>query len=412
MDESTKAEDLADCLRDPWLGRLGYETLPGVYGGRFLGSYWDGRSRVDLYAYAHDPSARLPVTWEIFLRLQMLSTFVHEVAHHQDRMQRLAGRRWTGDDDETVEGYADSFEAEWVRRYVAPYLEDAYPDAVEQLLAWIRDHGGASLSLCMLASDCWWQAKGVVAISSFGSARDAFRTLVRETREDGDVVAARVSFAHKLAQAGHEGEAMRVAEGVLYEQPANVGALSLLAKLLADAGEHRRAEATALLAVKHDSTCVEAWQTLACVREAVQDWAGLLEAATRILSLADDQPARTVRPLRQRSRANLELERFDDAAADLERLATMPWGRPWADAMRPLLLLRTGRYEESLAAGRNRDPNAPLLQRTILDAVAWEATRKLDPLAATGPLSRGTLDALRQLSFTAWADQLAADGSR
>jgi hypothetical protein len=90
----------------------------------------------------------------------------------------------------------------------------------------------------------------------------------------------------------------------------------------------------------------------------------------------------------------------------------MPWGRPWADAMRPLLLLRTGRYEESLAAGRNRDPNAPLLHRTILDAVAWEATRKLDPLAATAPLSCETLDALRQLSFTAWADQLAADGSR
>jgi hypothetical protein len=69
------------------------------------------------------------------------------------------------------------------------------------------------------------------------------------------------------------------------------------------------------------------------------------------------------------------------------------------------------RPEEVIAAGCNRAPNAPLLHPTILDAVAWEAARRLDPSKEAAPLSSDTLAALQRLSFTAWADQLAAESS-
>src|SRR5262249_39613447 len=41
--------------RDPWVGRVSYEILPGVFAGRYLGTWFHPPTRIDLYAYVYDP---------------------------------------------------------------------------------------------------------------------------------------------------------------------------------------------------------------------------------------------------------------------------------------------------------------------------------------------------------------------
>jgi hypothetical protein len=83
--------------------------------------------------------------WELLLRLWGLSTFVHEVAHHDDAMRRVARGRWRMAVKKKVEDYADTLQAEWARDVVVPYLERAYPAEVALLNAWMARHGGLAL---------------------------------------------------------------------------------------------------------------------------------------------------------------------------------------------------------------------------------------------------------------------------
>lgn len=230
-DENLTAEERATAIRDPWLGRLGLEELPGVFVGEVLGTYWNPQARIDLYAPVHDPAATIPAAWQVYFRLQMLSTFVHEVAHHQDRMHRLANGRWRGDDRATEELYANRQQSQWVRQCVVPYLEEAYSAAVEELLAWVRDHGGVALPLTMLASDCWWPADGKLTLVSFGSARDAFTRLVRETSAGICSMAARLSFARGLCANMNYTEALVVAQTIVAAEPENTDALAIISKI-------------------------------------------------------------------------------------------------------------------------------------------------------------------------------------
>jgi len=139
--------------RDPFTGRPSLQVFPNVYEGPCLGVYGCGRGRIAIHAHVYDPKAlTVPQTiCELYLRLRALTTFMHELAHHHDEIQRVRRGRWLADRKENVESYAEKMEYTWTREFVLPYLEEAYPQAAQDLAEWVEHYGvcpPASRILC------------------------------------------------------------------------------------------------------------------------------------------------------------------------------------------------------------------------------------------------------------------------
>jgi hypothetical protein len=81
-------EDLEGAFCDPLIGRIGFEHLPAVYCGRILGQYHPDSARIFLCAYVYDENLPEREMWELYLRLSMLATLVHEIGHHYDMSAR------------------------------------------------------------------------------------------------------------------------------------------------------------------------------------------------------------------------------------------------------------------------------------------------------------------------------------
>jgi hypothetical protein len=107
---------------DPYLGRVGFEFAPGVWLPSILGTYDRESMTIHLYGYVKAPDAILSREQSVELILRMLRTLVHEVAHHQDRTQRVARGRWRMDDTERDERYADLMTRRWCYEVIVPYL--------------------------------------------------------------------------------------------------------------------------------------------------------------------------------------------------------------------------------------------------------------------------------------------------
>ena len=130
---------------DPYTGRSGDESLPGVYTGRSLGVYTLDQRKIYIFAYVYDPALPEREMWELYMRLHMLSTFVHEAAHHYDNMSRVARGRWLTDSKEKREIYAEKGQHDWTQSGVIPYLRQAYPEQSQAIEDWV-DHSGRSLA--------------------------------------------------------------------------------------------------------------------------------------------------------------------------------------------------------------------------------------------------------------------------
>lgn len=139
---------------DPWTGRRSVELAPGVYeAASALGVYLRPNATVRLFAYVYERSRRNLDIVGPYLQLRMLATFVHEMAHHQDQMLRVARGRWLGDDVAHAESYAEALELDWVNSAVLPYLQSAHGAAIDRLAAWVRERAGAGVSLDSLVWD-------------------------------------------------------------------------------------------------------------------------------------------------------------------------------------------------------------------------------------------------------------------
>lgn len=139
-------DDSDELAPDPLVGRHGYEALPGVYAGDVLAKYLGGDARIRLCAFVYDrtrPDCRL---WEVALRAELLSTFVHEVAHHDDRTRRFARGRWIMQRKALNERYARGLERDWAERYILPYVRETYEDDVRALREWYRADGARVLA--------------------------------------------------------------------------------------------------------------------------------------------------------------------------------------------------------------------------------------------------------------------------
>lgn len=407
-EESLSAADRATADRDPWFGRAGYEILPGVHCGTLLGSYQPRRANVRLFAYVYEPDMPDRALWELFLKLQMLATFVHEVAHHDDHKRRIRRGRWRADDTRKVEAFAESTAGDWIRGCVVPYLHDTYPEAVAGFQAWLLAHGGTTVPLHLVSCGCIWDDRGRAHSLGMFTADEALYSLARSVRQGEDPTSTRLEFARELHYGCYYSEALDAIATVLRDEPANLEALTLQADIRVHQEDYAGAEEVARRVVREDSDQADAWRVLADIYGIQQDWPRLLLAAEQGLAASAGNEHDHGHFLLERARANLELERFADIAADLVRLAPVPSLEREVAKLRALLLLRIGQYEEALSLAMSRTAGRRPTFIAVFLAVRFEAARKLGRAADGGELSVEVLDSLRY-KHSHWVERLTAE---
>ena len=84
----------AEPQRDPYIGRIGYKVIEDVYRGQCLGTYFCNQKVIRVYGYVYPLNIKLKEIVEFYLRIQIISVFLHELAHHYDLEQRMARGRW------------------------------------------------------------------------------------------------------------------------------------------------------------------------------------------------------------------------------------------------------------------------------------------------------------------------------
>lgn len=314
---------------DPFVGRFGSGFLPGVYCADYFGTYWhgtpDGPPRITLHAYVYDPAdlrRRGLAPLVHYLRLHMLATLVHEVAHHFDARHRRARGRWRMDEKEKNELYAEQWEQEWTQAVVVPYLEKTYPAETAELLAWVEEHGGLRTTLGFLAGDARATVKGgrISTFNGLFSVHAAVEWLSKGVAGHEGTVATRLQFATDLHYAGRYDEALTILGRLLTRRPK----LRRTRRLVADIYVHqeRYAEARRIAArlCAEQPNDTRSLKVLADALEGLEAWRPLLRAASRLIARHRTEPREQFTPRLQRTLAYLRIGRLDDADAELVHL--------------------------------------------------------------------------------------------
>jgi tetratricopeptide (TPR) repeat protein len=307
---------------DPLTGREGSEGLPGVYQGRVLGTYTPSTARIRIFADVYRPDLPQREMWEFYLRLEMLSVLVHEVAHHFDLTNRVARGRWLADVEEKCEIFAEKVQHEWTQRYAVPYLEETYPQQRRRLDDWLEHYGGVRLPLALLAGDPRSTAKGGgISLMSFFGLPGAVQDLAKDVAAGKELACTRLGFARDLHHGEHYNKALSIIDRVLSEHGENLDALTLKADIYAHQGRYGEAQTLAERVTAANESCLDAWGVLADVYESCAQWPELVTATTRMAELADKWVLR--RALGQRAKGHMGLGDLDAAAADIEALAQL-----------------------------------------------------------------------------------------
>ncbi len=330
---------------DPFTGRHGCEVMPNVFSGLSLGCYYPHRALIHLFGYVYPADISNLEVVEFYLRLKMLSTFVHEIAHHYDFTFRVFGDRWRADDKEKVEVYAEQVQHEWMTRYVIPYLETTNADQVAGMKRWIEGHVGAQVPLHLLAGDPRsTPKKGNIYISAFFSTSHAFEQLVTMVAQERPPDEIRVEFARELHYASEYAVPERILESVLADTPKHVDALALRADIAEHQGEFHTAIELARRALTIQRDHIDALQVLADVYEQTNDWKRLIRTTDRLLDLCQDIPFHFICALTHRATALLYLGRPNEAEEAIAALESTSQRRAIRNAkrLRRLMKARNG----------------------------------------------------------------------
>lgn len=305
---------------DPLVGRPGYQRLPGIYGPRVLGRYMTPRAKIEVYGYVYEESVENRTMCELYLRLHMLMTFLHELAHHYDRTHRIARGRWRADDRDKVEMYAEHREHEWICSHIIPYLENKYLQEMAELRAWLRHALGVEVPVALLAGEVRATGKnGGIRISSFFSTSSAFEDLVGSLSKGEDLMKARLQFARDLHYAEAYDTANAIIDTILGSDSLHAETMTLRADILQHQEKYQQALEITLevLAVSpdHDDAAIVA----ADAYEGLKQWAKLREVTTKLL-LRHEKGWIRRRRLQQRALACIELGDFVAAEADIAEL--------------------------------------------------------------------------------------------
>lgn len=317
-------EEFFECKPDPLTGRLGLELMPGVFTPPLLGCYLPARNLIYLFGYVYDEGTANREIVESYIRLQMLSTFVHEVAHHFDCSSRIDRDRWRADDHDKCEIYAENVQHDWLARHVIPYLETSCADQYAQLQRWLQTHVGTEMPLQLLAGDPRSTARnGKIFIATLFNTSRAFEDLVAAVAREQPRDMVRIEFARNLHYAEEYDIPERILRAVLKADPKNTDAIALQA----DIAEHRRDDSLAVelaeRALALDKGNGDALRVLTLVYKRTSNWQKLIQIARRMLDKRGDDLADVVWALECFALARLRqgrLEKFELILAELESL--------------------------------------------------------------------------------------------
>jgi hypothetical protein len=269
--------------RDPWVQRLGCEIFPGVYGGDILGVYSPGSGLIRLHAFVYDPAAveKWPLPEPAFrgyLRLHVMKTFIHEVAHHHDEVVRVQRGRWLADREENMENYAERMEYEWTQRIGLEWLEHRYADEMRALIDWVETFGGARLPLDFFAGDPRHTRRdGLQSLSC--STSGAFQSFVSEVvkeRFSKPSPAVWLTFAWEVHYSDEYDLCLRIVDRVLAQQPDLLDAQVCRADTLAHLERYDEATDLAGQVLLKQPGLNHAWEIRANVLEARAAWLELI----------------------------------------------------------------------------------------------------------------------------------------
>lgn len=305
---------------DPLTRRLSYPRFPGVWTGRTLGFYRPDAAVIELYACVYDAARPLPVAWETLLRLEALEILAHEAAHHHDHTERVARGRWTAEDREAVERYAEAMQHHWTRSVVLPYLRERYADEVAETERWVARHGGIALPFESLADDPRVTGRGgLLHCDRLWTMRAALEELAGAVERGEPAWACRTHFARWLYYQARYDDALAVVGGVLGARPEEPRALLLKGDVLARQGRHAEALAIGRALAGHGPLLEdEAWQIVANACQKLGQWSEAEAALAVRLELAAAEGGPTHRLLLQRAEVRIDRGDLAGAARDLD----------------------------------------------------------------------------------------------
>lgn len=398
---------------DPLTGRApSHLILPGVHAGSVYGLYRADPASIYLCSFVYDGALANRTVKELYLRMFMLGTFVHEVAHHHDYRERVARGRWRADHRGQKENYAEHQEHAWVRSAVIPYLEEAYAGDIATLRSWFIEHVGAEVPLDVLAGDLRVTRRDGQITGRLTSIRSAFVDLVEAVETGKDPYAIRIGFATGLWFANELDAAHAVLTAVRAVNPRDPEALTLLSRVVGEEHRHAEAEAHARAALAEAPTSSDAWLALLFALRPQLRWADLVEAARQALTCPDLHYGDLISFATARARAHLELGAHAALEHDLIGLALGPIrGARSATVLRAIQLLRRGELAAALAFATEHAAHATH-DRVELAAVRFEAAHRLGHPTEAHELSEAQRNRLRALDYGAWVDRLVALGAR
>ena len=296
---------------DPITNRIGLEILPGFYKGWIWGTYESSACRITLHSFVFDPSRPCPMPTKAFFKLQVLSTFVHEVAHHFDHTRRTARGRWLASEETKVEHFAEHRQHEWTQECVVPYLEDTYPQDVAELLQWLEVHGKLRFTLGELISD---PRQAYVS-----TIERAVENLLTDVMRETTLLEKLFNFAVNLKIADRYERAQEVVDHILAEAPEQDEALELRANIWNFQENYAEAALLALQLVGRNPRHRRARTTLTRAYEGLGHWAKVIETATESLALFEDEFDR-LDAIESRCSAYWKLGKREQSDEDLKTL--------------------------------------------------------------------------------------------
>jgi tetratricopeptide (TPR) repeat protein len=255
-----------------------------------------------------------PIPVGFYLRMYMLMTLVHEVAHHYDFSSRTARGRWLADAQDKVEIYAERVQHDWFSEHVVPCLKRDYPDQWQAFNRWVREHVGLELPVEILLGDPRTTAKGNgIILQALFDTGHAFQEFLTAVQQRGDLQKARLDFARDLHYGEHYEPALRIIDLLMRADRDDVDALVLRADIFNHMGRHEEALSISKQVLRREPQWAEALETQ------VDAWMGLgeyhrgIQGIDKLLGIIGNEPREVVRWQMDKAEALIEVGLYTEA---------------------------------------------------------------------------------------------------
>ncbi|MEM6379708.1 MAG: hypothetical protein AAF705_16010, partial [Bacteroidota bacterium] len=208
-------------ILDPYTGRIGWEGyIPGIFLPPVLGVYNYESNRIFIHAYVYDRHTLKNPSIVFYLKLQMLTTFLHELAHHEDNQNRIARGRWLGNFDTKVEDYAYKRQETLVSKALMDVFQDRYEMELSNLSTWIETHGGIKIPI-----------ESIIKGGLIFTVTEAVEQLFGDVLADLSPVQVKYNFANNLHYVNYYEAALTILDAILKEDPDHLEAKVLIADI-------------------------------------------------------------------------------------------------------------------------------------------------------------------------------------